>query len=268
MSKTWPQIFAELSAPFPDEEINWKPGALRKDHTAAIALAHLDARAVMDRLDAVVGPENWSDEYERTEISIRKFDKTARDYYYEKEEGIVCKLTVLGVTKSDVGVPSDYESLKGAYSDAFKRAGVKFGIGRYLYNMPANWIAWDDRKKTWAKPLPKEHWKLAGAEPIDIPDPAREYIEISGEFEEVVEQVNDALSEVAENGHVALRDVAELLAAAGYYPDEQKAANAMGRAKEEGYKPLADITVKGDVKITLESATALTLHLISMTIPF
>lgn len=254
MSKTWPQIFAELSAPFPDEEINWKPGAFRKDKTAAIALAHLDARAVMDRLDAVVGPENWSDEYVVTTVA--------------GDHGVVCKLTVLGVTKADVGVPSDYESLKGAYSDAFKRAGVKFGIGRYLYNMPANWIAWDDRKKTWAKPLPKEHWKLAGAEPMDIPDPAREYIEISGEFEEVVEQVNDALSEVAENGHVALRDVAELLAAAGYYPDEQKAANAMGRAKEEGYKPLADITVKGDVKITLESATALTLHLIGMTIPF
>jgi hypothetical protein len=83
-------------------------------------LSYIDARQVMDRLDMVVGPENWKDEYAL--ISVEPVV-------------VECKLTILGVTKSDVGYsePSSSEPYKSAYSDALKRAAVKFGIGRFLY---------------------------------------------------------------------------------------------------------------------------------------
>lgn len=50
--------------------------------------------------------------------------------------GVQTMLTVGGVTRSDVGVPSNQDPVKGAYSDGLKRAAVHFGIGRELYELP------------------------------------------------------------------------------------------------------------------------------------
>src|SRR5438874_4651160 len=46
-----------LAAPFPDDEIEFLPRASANGR--ALALAHIDARSVMRRLDAVVGPDGW-----------------------------------------------------------------------------------------------------------------------------------------------------------------------------------------------------------------
>jgi Rad52/22 family double-strand break repair protein len=72
------------------------------------------------------------------------------------------------VTKTDVGSPSEQpdggDRLKAAFSDALKRAAVKFGLGRYLYRLPAVWSDYDPQKKqfsgtptlpTWALPKAK-----------------------------------------------------------------------------------------------------------------
>lgn len=86
--------------------------------------SYIDAREVMDRLDAVVGPGNWSTTFRGP------FDGLA----------VECTLTVHGVAKTDVGYPNsakdghDQEGLKAAYSDALKRAAVHWGIGRFLYD--------------------------------------------------------------------------------------------------------------------------------------
>ena len=39
-------------------------------------------------------------------------------------------------------------SNKGGFSDALKRAAVKLGIGRYLYNLPETWVDITDTKRT------------------------------------------------------------------------------------------------------------------------
>jgi hypothetical protein len=44
------------------------------------------------------------------------------------------------IWKADGAGPSDMEADKGALSDAFKRAAVRFGIGRYLYDIKAPWV--------------------------------------------------------------------------------------------------------------------------------
>src|SRR5437588_11477105 len=51
-----------LMAPFPDDEIEFLPRASANGR--ALALAHIDARSVMRRLDAVVGPDGWWFDFE------------------------------------------------------------------------------------------------------------------------------------------------------------------------------------------------------------
>ncbi|APW63426.1 Rad52/Rad22 family DNA repair protein [Paludisphaera borealis] len=111
------EIFAALAAPFSTDEVRTRSQNGRD-------FQYITARMVMNRLDEVLGPVNWWDDY--TPI----------------ENAIVCRLTVrlpdgTTLTKCDAGGftttldTSDFE--KSGFSDAFKRAAVKFGVGRYLY---------------------------------------------------------------------------------------------------------------------------------------
>src|SRR3989339_679310 len=97
------EIQENLLMPFNDTEVKFKPTAVKDGK--ALALAYVDARTILDRLDEVIGVENWQDEYEV--ISPRQ---------------VVCKLTIMGVTKSDAGEAQDgdKEPLKSAISDALK----------------------------------------------------------------------------------------------------------------------------------------------------
>ncbi|MFQ3650102.1 MAG: Rad52/Rad22 family DNA repair protein, partial [Gemmataceae bacterium] len=68
---------------------------------------------------------------------------------------VVCRLQIrVGdewITKEDVGGPSEQpdegDRRKAAFSDALKRAAVKFGIGRYLYRLKPQWVAYDPQKR-------------------------------------------------------------------------------------------------------------------------
>lgn len=127
-----------LAAPFAESDVKFKPGQHRENDKSQEgyelrAMAYVDARAIMDRLDEIIGQENWQDDYR------------------ELPNGSVeCKISIrIGdhwIHKTDVGTESDYEAEKGAYSDAFKRACVKLGIGRYLYSLASFW--WPARRVT------------------------------------------------------------------------------------------------------------------------
>lgn len=105
----------KLKAPFPVENLHWRIGQRNKEKTRAEMLVYIDARDVMDRLDEVCGL-NWQDDYK--EVNGR----------------IVCTITIDGISKADGAGDTNIEGDKGGISDAFKRAGVKWGIGRYLYD--------------------------------------------------------------------------------------------------------------------------------------
>lgn len=113
-----------LKAPFPASDIEWRIGRAGKNTKGvwATCLAYLTNRAIMDRLDAVVGPANWRNEY--------------RD---APGGGILCGLSIRcgdeWVTKWDGAEHTDMEAVKGGLSGAMKRAGVQWGIGRYLYKL-------------------------------------------------------------------------------------------------------------------------------------
>lgn len=117
----------ELHAEFPRQAVSWRAQSLTRDGTKALALAYIDARDVMERLDAVCGPANWQDSYTET-----------------TRGRVICTISIrcgdTWVAKSDGAGDTDVEGDKGAISDAFKRAAVKWGVGRYLYDLPSIWV--------------------------------------------------------------------------------------------------------------------------------
>ena len=141
-------VTKRLQAPFPAHMIQWKPGVISKDRKRALMLAHIDARAVQDRLDAIC-PDAWAFDIEHIPGA--------------RVPTVKGTLTVLGVSRSDVGEApeGDLGTFKAAVSDALKRCAVHFGIGRYLYDLPKFWSDWDDAKRQpvstpelpeWARP--------------------------------------------------------------------------------------------------------------------
>jgi len=141
------EMWGKLSEPFPQAAISWRPGATTQDKKKCIALAYIDARDVMDRLDEAAGPSKWSDDYKEV---MGRIVCTITLYC---PDGFIC-------TKSDGAGDSDIESEKGGLSDAFKRAAVKLGIGRYLYRLDAGWVQYDELKKKIVKPPTLPAWAL------------------------------------------------------------------------------------------------------------
>lgn len=123
-----------LAAPFPPDAVSWRVGSIsRRDKTKAKALAYLDARDVMNRLDAVAGPANWQCRYSHAAV------KTVCD--------IAIRVDGEWVWKADGAGDTDIEAEKGSLSDAFKRAAVRWGIGRYLYDLPSPWVTINELKQ-------------------------------------------------------------------------------------------------------------------------
>jgi hypothetical protein len=137
--------------------------------TAGLVVAYIDQRLVTERLNTVC-PHLWQDAYELVTQNLLR-----------------CHLTIDGITRMDVGEGSG----KGLYSDAFKRAGVKFGVGVSLYAVPRILLRHgtrNDQLKQWHGGLKLtdaniahcrtlyQHWletegiKAFGGEPLDHGD--------------------------------------------------------------------------------------------------
>ena len=97
-------------------------------------LLYKTARTDANLLDETVGAENWQNDFKEVDgvlyggIGI---------FYPQMDDWI---------WKWDAGTESNTEAEKGRASDAFKRAGFKFGIGRELYTSPFIWISGADKK--------------------------------------------------------------------------------------------------------------------------
>lgn len=133
------ELFTALCEPFPIEEISWRVGPTNERNRKpdqplrGQPLCYVDARTVMDRLDSVCNCDGWQ-----------------CNYTPGVGASIVCNIGVRiagdWIWKADGAGPSDMEAEKGALSDAFKRAAVRFGVGRYLYEVHAPWLELDERK--------------------------------------------------------------------------------------------------------------------------
>lgn len=155
-------LMKALAAPFDPSEVRFKPAVVTGNR--ALALVYVDARVIQDRLDEVLGVIGWQDDYECL-----------------PDGSVVCRLRIrVGgewLTKVDVGGPSEQpdegDRRKAAFSDALKRAAVKFGVGRYLYRLPSQWADYDPKKKQFVRtpPLPESALPVR-QEPKPAPQPA------------------------------------------------------------------------------------------------
>ena len=150
------RIQRRLAEPFPANEVQFRAGPTNKDKTKAMALAYIDARQVMERLDSVVGIANWQD-----------------DYMDQSDGSTLCSLSLRingeWIVKRDCGAPSDQKEsdnrAKSRISEALKRAAVKWGIGRYIYELPPVWCKYDGYQLSERPPIPE--WALPSKLPID-----------------------------------------------------------------------------------------------------
>lgn len=135
------ELFEELAKPMPYKwrlkTVTNKAKKPYPEGTRGQFLAYIDARDVFNRLDNVMGPQNWQD-------AIKQVNDDGSVI-------VALSLRINGewLTKEDVGYPNnpgsgvEEEPLKAAVSDGIKRAGVHFGIGRFLYELPPTWTEID-----------------------------------------------------------------------------------------------------------------------------
>lgn len=101
-------------------------------------------RAIQARLDDVVGPDGWYNEYKPWHRSGQKEAQICGISIYFPEKGFI--------TKWDGAEDSDIEPVKGGLSDSMKRAAVQWGIGRVLYGMDVVWVDIEKQGKSWIIP--------------------------------------------------------------------------------------------------------------------
>lgn len=126
--KTLQEIQEELKKEIP---FKWRVQSFSKFKPQATCVAYIDSRDVQDVLDANC---LWSDRY------------------YEENNMLFCEITIYAdgreYKRSDTGSESIADAKKGHSSDAFKRAAVKFGVGRFLYSQPIKYIKANEVKNT------------------------------------------------------------------------------------------------------------------------
>lgn len=108
------------------KEIPFKWRVQSANKNGAKCVAYVDARDVQDILDKVCGQDSWQVKYSEHKgnlfcgIGIKIQSSVDGSYSWSWKE--------------DCGTESNVEKQKGEASDAFKRAGVMWGIGRFLYS--------------------------------------------------------------------------------------------------------------------------------------
>ena len=125
-------IQEELAQPFAPQDLEWRLQCASSDKTRGLAVPYVTSRAIQDRLDAVVGAENWRNEFQ--------------PWQGGKKGAQICGISIFveerreWITKWDGAENTDIEAVKGGLSDSMKRAAVQWGIGRVLYKLPSIWV--------------------------------------------------------------------------------------------------------------------------------
>lgn len=147
----------KLECPFPPSAVSWRvgntnqkkvareTGEARARPTKGQLLAYIDARDVMERLDRACGFSNWQSRYTIADSGL-----------------LICEIGIRvdgeWLWRANGAGDTQVEAEKGKCSDAFKRAAVLWGVGRYLYTLDSPWVELDQYGKWSGMPkLPPEH---------------------------------------------------------------------------------------------------------------
>lgn len=144
--KTVQQIQKELAEPFDPFDIEWRVQQAGETNGKkwALVLAYVTNRAIMERLDDVFGIDGWQNEYQPMPdggiICGLKCKVPIGLVPYEKNGVVKATEGFEWITKYDGADKTAIEATKGGLSNAMKRAGVQWGIGRYLYRLETTFV--------------------------------------------------------------------------------------------------------------------------------
>lgn len=151
--KTWEEVKDQLAQPFPASAISWRAGSTSRDKKRAQALPYAEPRVYEDRLNELLG-ENWECRFapwgeQRVTCTVV--------LHLKADDG-----TQVSIRRDSTGeFDSGDKIAQGttAEAQAFKRACVKFGLGRYLYDIPITWVGYDQEKRqlTETPPMPAQY---------------------------------------------------------------------------------------------------------------
>lgn len=114
------------------DEVECRIGQVSKSGRGLSLLLYKTSRTDMALLDETFGPMGWRCGYEEVKgvlnCTLSVYDEDRR----------------IWIDKQAAGTESNMESEKGESSDALKRAGFLWGIGRELYTAPFIWIKAED----------------------------------------------------------------------------------------------------------------------------
>lgn len=160
-------LLTRLAAPFPPPAVQWRITAVRKDGSKGQAACYIDARDVQMRLDEVCGAD-WQDELiiqSSGLVTCRIGLYIDGVWRWRMDATAAVRENKPDGQKLDAKDEQQREmTQKGAASDAFKRAAVKWGIGRYLYSIDAPWVQIDEYRgiardeKQRLRALLDQHW--------------------------------------------------------------------------------------------------------------
>ena len=137
----WNEIQRRLAEPFPAAAVSWRAGSVSRDKKRAQALPYAEPRVYEDRLNEVLGPDwscrftSWGEKRLICELTVRVAD----------DAGGVREVTRTSTGEFDSGDKIAQGTV--AEAQAFKRACSKFGLGRYLYDVPIAWVGYDENSR-------------------------------------------------------------------------------------------------------------------------
>ena len=173
MAKDAKTIREELARPFAPEDLEWRIQVTTKDKTSGLAIPYVTNRAIQDRLDEVVGPENWYNDYKPWHGNGKKDAQICGISIYFEGKGFI--------TKWDGAEDSDIEPIKGGLSDSMKRAAVQWGIGRVLYKMTKPlWVKIEQKGNSYV--ICDTDRERAFAEALEASEAVRLYVRLPKSF--------------------------------------------------------------------------------------
>lgn len=154
-------LVAQLTEPFDPSEIKWRVTHTTPDGSRGAVIAFADPRAYSDRLNQVFTPSGWTRTYEVNTVS--SVTRIKKDKLIQTGKVLVtCTVTIAGLgTHADSGEEwaDEENAMTSAQAQAFKRACICFGLGRYLYNFAEMWVPLNQyRQPINLPPLPQ--WAL------------------------------------------------------------------------------------------------------------
>lgn len=167
----WNEMQRRLTKPFSPEEVMFRAGSVSRDKNRAQALPYAEPRVYEDRLNNVLGSDwscrfvTWGDQRLICELTVR----------VTQEDGeMPSGYTIREITRASTGEFDNGDKLAQgtvAEAQAFKRACCKFGLGRYLYDVPIAWVGYDEgsRRLTETPTLPERfHPQPEPVEPVRL----------------------------------------------------------------------------------------------------